>query len=375
MQNLAKIAFSTSSGVRAPVISSSAAPRLVQIRPARTPPDVPAARRVARRATSPPRVLEQPTCRRLVTAGDRATARRRAAPVSARRKRIEPFAGPRRHRHRPAIRPRPTPARQVALFATTTRASSRTSRRAAPDRRRSAASSGRAPARSAAALARRDRARDALGLDRIARLARTPAVSTSVIGTPSTSIVSVSRSRVVPGTSATIARPAPASCVEQARFAGVRPPDDRDMQRLRESAGRARRVAQQRDRSRSTRVELAHRLARLDEVIALVGKVQRRFELRASDRTAARRSRAIALGQRAVELIERRRACSGVTASIRSRDGFGLHQIDPSVQIRAQREFAWLGEPRCRRPSPPRTIARSSTGLPCALISTTSSPV
>ena len=75
------------------------------------------------------------------------------------------------------------------------------------------------------------------------------------------------------------------------------------------------------------------------------------------------------------ELIERRARLQRRHGVDQIGDGFGLHQIDPAVEERAQRELARLGEPRAARDIAAATIARSTTGLPCALSSTTSSPV
>ena len=79
------------------------------------------------------------------------------------------------------------------------RPAARSVRPAAPDRRR----------RCACARARRLRPR------RSRRSSRRPAVSTSVTRRPSRSTASVTRSRVVPGTSVTIARDAPASALNR----------------------------------------------------------------------------------------------------------------------------------------------------------------
>ena len=83
-----------------------------------------------------------------------------------------------------------------------------------------------------ATRARRVRPRDAFGLDGVAAVARRPAVSTSVTGTPVD----------VDGLGHEIARRAgnvgddraagAGEPVEQARLAGVRPPDDRDLRAL-----------------------------------------------------------------------------------------------------------------------------------------------
>ena len=108
-------------------------------------------------------------------------------------------------------------------------------------------------------------------------------------------------------------------------------------------------------------------------MITLVREINGCLELRdeIEERRIDHRYRA---RQRSLELIvrgarlQRRRSVDQIA------DRFGLNEIDPAVQKRAKCELARLGEPRagidCRC-----TIARSTTGLPCALSSTTSSPV
>ena len=79
--------------------------------------------------------------------------------------------------------------------------------------------------------------------------------------------------------------------------------------------------------------------------------------------------------QRAVELIERDARLQRRRRLDQIGDRLGLHQIALAVEEGAQRELARAGPAARRRRSPRRTIASSTTGLPCALISTTSSPV
>ena len=113
---------------------------------------------------------------------------------------------------------------------------------------------------------------------------------------------------------------------------------------------------------------------RLDEVIALVGKIERRLEAH-DEIEQLRVDLARSPRQRAFELIER-----GARLQRRHRvdqigDGFRLDQIELAVEERAQRELAGLGKPRAgvhRRCARSRRAAR---GCRAPLISTTSSPV
>ena len=78
--------------------------------------------------------------------------------------------------------------------------------------------------------------------------------------------------------------------------------------------------------------------------------------------------------ERAFELIECRARLQRSRGINQIGHRLGLHQIDPAVEKRPQREFARLS--RARPALDGRgTIARRMTGLPCALTSTTSSPV
>ena len=199
---------------RAPVISSKRAARLVQVgqheflrhaRPPRPRPPAPTASRACSSSA---------TCRRLAIAG--AIARARSPPAAlasiARAQR-------RRSRRRSATTPsmrarrrsrRPTPAgRSLLLDDDHARPADRVLEQRAIVVGRAAAIDRARPA-TVRRVSRACRARAiAFVLDRVAGARATPAVSTSVSGTPSMSTRSVSRSRVVPGTSVTMARAAP----------------------------------------------------------------------------------------------------------------------------------------------------------------------
>ena len=187
------------------------------------------------------------------------------------------------------------------------------------------------------------------------------------------SAVSVTRSRVVPGIGVTIARPARSSALNRLDLPtfGLPPIATRAPSR----------ISRPRLASQSSVAELAldrsqrrARFACLDEVIALVRKIERRLELRGQIEQLGV-DLGDALGQRAFELIERRARLQRRDRVDEIGDRLGLHEIDPAVEKRAQRELAGLGEPRAQRRSPARRSACSTTGLPCALISTTCSPV
>ena len=159
------------------------------------------------------------------------------------------------------------------------------------------------------------------------------------------SIASVTRSRVVPGTSVTIARDAPASALNRLDLPDVRLADDRDLQTFANQPAAAR-VAEQRGRALEQIVDRRRQRARLDEVITLVRKIDRRLEPR--DQIEQRRvDRGDGARQRAVELIERRARLQRRRPPRSDRaTASACVQIDPPVQKRAQRELARLGEPR-----------------------------
>ena len=187
------------------------------------------------------------------------------------------------------------------------------------------------------------------------------------------STTSVSRSRVVPGTSVTIARPR-RRAVEQARLAGVRPADDRDLRSPRGSSGRAPRREQRVDRAAIDVASCRDGIVGVDEVIALFREIERRLE---PARQIEQRASIAADPRRSASLRADRRRRAPAAASPRRSDRATASACTRSMrplQVRAQRELARLGQPRAgvhrgARRSP------SSTGLPCAQISTTSSPV
>ena len=94
-----------------------------------------------------------------------------------------------------------------------------------------------------------------------------------------------------------------------------------------------------------THVDAARGLAGLDEVVALVGKVERRLEPR-DQIEQLRIDRGDAPRQRAVELIERHARLQRRRRVDQIRDRLGLHQIALAVQERAQRELAGSRQPR-----------------------------
>ena len=217
------------------------------------------------------------------------------------------------------------------LFATTTRGTSTfassSARSSGVERPRPIEHDDDDARRSAAAAAR---ARCLLLRSR--RLAsRTPAVSTSVTGTPS---MSTPRSQIArrPGHVGHDRAARADERVEQARLAGVRParrarpcsPRGQARPRARVSSSASTRDADRRD------LAGAALPARRSE--------SPRRESRATPRGAPIRSNsaasiaAMSRRQRAFELIEGGRACSGVTASIEIRDRLRLHEIDPLVE-------------------------------------------
>ena len=134
-----------------------------------------------------------------------------------------------------------TGAERSALFATRIRRRP-APRRAGLPRRPSSRPQGRVEdvEHRVRALRLRAGALDADRLDDDRRSSRRPAVSTSVTGTPPTSSSASSVSRVVPGTSVTIARSQPDERVEERRLAGVWAAEDRDAAAVMQEPPRAR---------------------------------------------------------------------------------------------------------------------------------------
>ena len=94
-----------------------------------------------------------------------------------------------------------------------------------------------------------------------------------------------------------------------------------------------------------TRGDRFARLLRRDEVIALVGKIQRRLELR-DDVEQLLLDRADRRRQRAFELIERRPRLQRRDGVDQIGDRLRLDEIELLIEERAKRELAWLREPR-----------------------------
>ena len=118
----------------------------------------------------------------------------------------------------------------------------------------------------------------------------------------------------------------------------------------------------------------AARFLRRHEVVTLVGKIERRLELRDHVEEIAL-DLADRLRQRALELIECRARLQWRHRVDQIGDGFRLDQIDLVVKKGAERELARFGEPRAGIDRARARWRSSTTGLPCADSSTTSSPV
>ena len=135
-------------------------------------------------------------------------------------------------------------------------------------------------------------------------------------------------------------------CVEEARLSNVGAADDRDLTAFTNHAALTRAGEQRADLRVHDGERSAHFVGH-DEVIALVRKIERRFQFddEIEQRLADLRHRA---GERAVELIE------GLSR-LRRRDGvdqigdrFRLHEIDAPMKKRAQRELTWRRQSRAR---------------------------
>ena len=175
----------------------------------------------------------------------------------------------------------PTRARRSALFATTTRGA-RSSRRAALDRRRvSGCERSSDDDQQVRDRARLTRARDAFVLDRVAgalaQAGRVDQRERQAVDVDALGHQIARRARDVGDDRARRA----GERVEQARLARVRPSDDRRPSALRGSAGRARASASSASIAPTHRVDRPRAAASgVDEVIALVRKIERRLEPR-----------------------------------------------------------------------------------------------
>ena len=171
-------------------------------------------------------------------------------------------------------------------------------------------------------------------------------MSTSVTAMPLTSIGSVIRSRVVPGTLGHDGAVGSSEGIEEARLADVRTTREHNRRPVADHAPAAAILEERVDAVD----DLAHaplRLFRIDEVVALVGKIERRFEPR--DQIEQRCiERSDPAGQRAFELIERDARLQRRRRGNQIRHGFRLHEIDPAGEKRAQCEFARARKPCAR---------------------------
>ncbi len=82
-----------------------------------------------------------------------------------------------------------------------------------------------------------------------------------------------------------------------------------------------------------------------DEVVPLLGEIEGRLQRR-DQIEQLRIERLQPRRQRPFELIEGHARLQRRHRVNQVRDRFGLHEIDPSVQVRAKRELARVGQPR-----------------------------
>ena len=110
--------------------------------------------------------------------------------------------------------------------------------------------------------------------------------------------------------------------------------------------------------------DLGGRTISRDEVIPLVREVQGRLETHAQ--VEERRVNFADTGrQRSLELVERGTRLQRGDCVDEVANRLGLHQIHPAVQVRAQRELAWLRQPRAsahRRFDDPAQQDRAAMG-------------
>ena len=223
IQNREKMCFRTSSDVRLPVTSSSAARaswRSVSTNSSGTGPSGFSNAADARRSDSQAR-SSSAACRTLVTAAD--IARCRADPLERRTE-----SAPSAHRYRHRLPPRSAPFARPVQRPSTRQANRLCSPRpgAAPtpfprvDRNQGApaAATDRAPSTRDPKPSRRGAHAQRPPTSTSSSVSRIPAVSISSSRRPSTSAVSVTRSRVVPGIAVTMARALPASALNRLDF-------------------------------------------------------------------------------------------------------------------------------------------------------------
>ena len=132
--------------------------------------------------------------------------------------------------------------------------------------------------------------------------------------------------------------------IEQTGLAGVRPPNDHDEPPLAQNPAFAPFTSEFHELRMNPAGVLARRLTR-DEVKAFLRKIQRRFEPRRQIKQR-RINPANRCRQRAFELIHGRASLQRRHRVHQIGHGFRLDEIDPAIEVRAQRELARLGQSR-----------------------------
>ena len=176
----------------------------------------------------------------------------------------------------------------------------------------------------------------------------------------------------MPGISVTIARAEPTSALNRLDLPALGRPDDHDHPAFADDApGPAVRCESIEGVAQPAGV--GRRLIARDEMKALVGKIERRLETsrQIEQLRVDARNR---LGQRPLELVHRGPRLERGDGVDQIGHRFRLREVDPPGEIGAQGELARLGEPRAGRHRQ-FDDATNRSGLPCPLISTTSSPV
>ena len=139
-----------------------------------------------------------------------------------------------------------------------------------------------------------------------------------------------------------MARPAWSMALNKLDFADVRLAGDRHACAFANQTASPG-VAQQLGNAALDAPQRRRRLASFDEVITLVRKVERRLEPRDQVEQLSV-DPGDSIGERAFELVKGRARLQRSDRVDEIGHRLGLHEIDPPVQERAQREFARLGE-------------------------------
>jgi hypothetical protein len=132
--------------------------------------------------------------------------------------------------------------------------------------------------------------------------------------------------------------------IEETRLPDVRVADDGDLESFANEPP-ATSAGQQRAGLREEVVERARQRAWFDEMISLLWKIDGRFEA-CDEIEQARIDAGDRARERTFQLIECRSRLQRGDRIDQIRDRLGLHQVDPAVEKRAEREFAWLGRAR-----------------------------